>query len=226
MTPAGLGTPAAGAFPLESQDAVQDVEGGSEGPADPDEKLREHLPVDARAHVPFRFPVADDAAEEVFHGEGEEHLAVRLELGEVYDRVRPEGLLGDLDRSERLADLHADGILKRPAFDIQTAEGVADAAHPEDRIKGADRGAVGDERSRPPFEDVLHGGADEGGVGEDGVLRLCRRQQVRLDQDTASPPDCLSPHSLHQFEDPRLKRAVVVGCMSDHHAGHRPFALM
>ena len=204
-------------LPLQRQDAVEDVEGRPEGHADPGDEPGERLPVDAGAHMPLRLPVADDATEEVLDGEGQEHLAVGLELGEVHDDVRPDGVLGDLDCAERFADVNADGILERPTLAVEAAKGVTDPAHPEEQVEAAHCGAVGDKGTGAPFVAVFHDGPDDGGMGENGLARQRRGEEVRFDQDATAAPDLFSSHRLHHPEDHGPEGVEVIGRMADDH---------
>ena len=145
---------------------------------------------------------------------------MRFEFGEVHDHVRPDSVLGDLDCAERFADVNADGILKRPTLAVEAANGVTDPAYPEEQIEAAHRGAVGDNGTGAPLVAVFHDGPDDGGMGENGLARQRRGEEVRFDQDAAAAPDLLSSNRLHHPEDHGPEGVAVIGRISYDHQGH------
>ncbi|OPY89116.1 MAG: hypothetical protein A4E72_01204 [Syntrophus sp. PtaU1.Bin208] len=145
-----------------------------------------------------------------------------LELGEIDDEIRLDGLPGDVDESEGLADIDFQRFLKRAAFHLKRGKGLGDAAFLQDPAEGAQRRAVCDQGAGAPLQDVFNDRLDNEGMRQEGLFRGGVGHQVRLDQHPAAGSKALSPQAIQHGEYLGLQRFIPVRGFLNQYEGHGP----
>ena len=87
------------------------------------------ISVRACAHMPLGFFETHDTAEHVFHSEGQKHLRVRFELGQIDNDIRLCGVPGNFNLAVRLAYIQHHRIFKRRANNIKPLLRYVDFVH-------------------------------------------------------------------------------------------------
>jgi len=162
------------------------------------------ISVRARAHMPLGFFETHDTAEHVFHSEGQKHLRVRFELGQIDNDIRLCGVPGNFNLAVRLADIQHHRIFKRRANNIKPLQRYVDFVHFYDAFKRADGGRIGNLRTRAFFQNVFHGGFNDQRVRQNGVLRRRERKQIGFYQNALAAFDFISGKFFHDLEKSRF----------------------
>lgn len=160
--------------------------------------------------MPLGLSVTDDAAEEVFYAQGEEHLAVGFQFWEIDDNIGFQGLSREVDLAERGADIDRLRRLKRSADHIEALQGGAYSPVAEDLLKRPHGRAVKDHGRRLPRQDILRRRPNHQGMGQDGLFRPRRRQEIGFQENPAARWDLGAAKDIHDLKETGTKVCGVI----------------